>query len=47
MHERLLQVMNYLAKQLQICIKLIAYFESWADLQNTKKMAVNWNGLEF
>jgi hypothetical protein len=24
--------------------KLIAYFESWADLQRAKKMTVNWIG---
>jgi hypothetical protein len=26
--------------------KLIAYFKSWADLQRTKKMTVNWIGQE-
>jgi hypothetical protein len=26
--------------------KLIAYFESWADLQHAKKMTVNWIGQE-
>jgi hypothetical protein len=35
-----------LAKIPDSSTKLIAYFESWADLQHAKKMTVNWLGQE-
>jgi hypothetical protein len=35
------------AKSKSYKLVLITYFKSWADLQNAKKMTINWDGWEF